>query len=82
MSGEHRRMNGWLLPVIVVVVGAYFLLTARQGGALRPVELKPINWVGLAVMVAGLVPAVGKSPLWKLAGTLICGVGAILVICA
>lgn len=82
MSGEHRRVGAWLLPVIVVAIGAYFLLAARQSGALRPVELKPVNWAGLTVMAAGLVPALGKKMPWKLVGTLVCGIGAILVICA
>ena len=83
MSGENRRYGGWLLPVIVVAVGAYFLVDALQKGTLTAVALKPVNYVGLALMVAGLVGvlALRKRDLWKLVGTLVCGVGAILVIC-
>ena len=83
MSGENRRYSGWLLPVLVVAVGAYFLVNALQRGALEAVALKPVNWAGLALMAVGLVAAVAlrKRDLWKLAATLVCGVGAILVIC-
>lgn len=83
MSGENRRFGGWLLPVLVVAVGAYFLVNGLRTGTLRAVALGPVNWVGLGLMAAGLVVAIalGKRGLWKLVGTLICGVGAILVIC-
>lgn len=83
MSGENRRYGGWLLPVIVVAVGAYFLVDALQKGTLTAVALKPVNYAGLALMVAGLVGvlALRKRDLWKLVGTLVCGVGAIMVIC-
>ena len=83
MSGENRRYGGWLLPVIVVAVGAYFLLNAMRQGTLTAVSLKPVNYVGLALMAAGLVGVVAlrKRDLWKLAGVLVCGVGAIMVIC-
>lgn len=80
MSGERGR-TGWLLPVIVVIAGGYFLLTGMQSGTLRAATLKPVNWAGLAVMAAGLVLALGKQPVRKLLGVLACGVGAILVIC-
>ena len=79
MSGEHRR--GWILPVIVVAVGAYFLVTGMQQGTLSAVTLKPVNWAGLALMAAGLVSAFMKRPALKLAGVAACGIGAILVIC-
>ncbi len=84
MSGEDRRFSanrGWLLPVIVVIAGAAFLIASMRGGTLSAVALKPVNLAGLALMIAGAVPALGKKPLGKLIGTLICGVGAILVIC-
>lgn len=81
MSGENRRFGGFLLPVIVVLVGAYFLVTGMRSGTLSAAELKPVNWVGLALMLAGLICAFFKKPALKLAGTLVCGVGAILVIC-
>ena len=81
MSGENRRFGGFLLPVIVVLVGAYFLVTGMRPGTLRAAELKPVNWVGLMLMLAGLVCAFFKKPALKRAGTLVCGVGAILVIC-
>lgn len=81
MSGENRRFGGWLLPVIVVAVGAYFLVTGMQSGTLKAVQLKPVNWAGIALMVAGLVPAFMSKPVLKLAGVLVCGIGAILVIC-
>lgn len=79
MSGERGR---FLLPVIVLAVGAYVLITSAGQGALQPVSLKPVRWAGIAVMAAGLVPAlVLKKPLWRLAGVVVCGIGAILVIC-
>ena len=79
MSGEDRR--GWILPVIVVAAGAYFLIAQTQRGALNAATLKPVNWAGIALMVAGLIPAFMKKPLLKLAGVLAVGIGAILVIC-
>ncbi len=80
MSGEHRR---FLLPVIVLAVGVYVMITSSGQGALRPVSLKPVQWAGIAVMAAGLVSAlvIRKKPLWRLAGVIVCGIGAILVIC-
>ena len=79
MSGEHRR--GWILPVIVVAVGAYFLVTGMQRGTLSAVTLKPVNWAGIALMVAGLVSAFMKKPALKLMGVALGGIGAVLVIC-
>lgn len=79
MSGERRR--GWFLPVIVVAVGAYFLIAGMRGGTLRAARLRPVNWAGVALMVAGLIPTFMKKPVLKLAGVLLCGIGAILVIC-
>ncbi len=80
MSGEHRRFGGFILPVLVVMAGAYFLYTQTRSGTLSAVELKPVNWIGLGAMAAGLVAALQKRPALKLIGTLVCGVGAILVI--
>ncbi len=83
MSGENRRYGGWILPVIVVAVGAYFLVNAIQKGTLQPVALGPVNIAGLVLMAAGLIASLAarKNGLIKLAATLVCGVGAILVIC-
>lgn len=81
MSGENRRIGGWLLPAIVVAVGAYFLISGMRSGTLRAVELKPVNWAGLGLMAAGLVAALLKKPVLKLLGVLVCAVGAIMVIC-
>lgn len=81
MSGEHRRFGGWFLPVIVVAIGAYFLITGMLNGTLHAVALRPVNWVGVGLMALGVVAAFFKKPLIKLAGVLICGVGAILIIC-
>ena len=81
MSGENRRYGGWMLPVLVVAVGAYFLYDAVQKGRLSPAALSPVNWLGLGLMIAGLIAALLKKPLVRLAGTLICGIGAIMVIC-
>ncbi|MBQ6373508.1 MAG: hypothetical protein IJJ45_03375 [Clostridia bacterium] len=83
MSGERRRAGGWLLPVIVVAVGALFLLNGVQNGTLKPVSLKPVNLAGLAVMAAGIIAVIAgrRTPLMKLAGVFICGAGAIMVIC-
>ena len=81
MSGEHRRMGGWILPMIVVAAGAYFLLTGVRSGTLNAVRLKPVNWAGLGVMAVGLVVALQRKPALKLVGTFACAIGAILVIC-
>lgn len=82
MSGESRRPGGWLLPVIVVAAGAYFLVTALQSGTLSAVSLKPVNWIGLALMVAGATVAlvVREKKLYKLAGVVLCVAGAVMVI--
>lgn len=81
MSGENRRIGGWLLPVIVVMVGAYFLATGMRAGNLRAVQLKPVNWAGLGAMLAGLVCALMKKPKLKLVGVFVCAIGAFMVIC-
>ena len=81
MSGENRRFGGWLLPVIVVGVGVYFLITGMQRGTLSAVKLKPVNLAGLALMAAGVIAALMKKPILKLTGLLVCAIGAILVIC-
>ena len=81
MSGENRRFGGWLLPVIVVAVGAYFLFTGMRSGTLRAANLRSVNWAGLGVMLAGLVAALTKKPKLKLVGVCACTVGAIMVIC-
>ena len=84
MSGDHKRLGGWMLPVIVVAIGAYFLATAVRQGTLKPVELHPVNWIGLAAMLAGLIFsfAFKRSQRMRLLGLLVCGIGAIMVICA
>lgn len=83
MSKEHRRPGSWLLPVLIAAVGVSYLVASNARGALSVAALKPINRVGLGVMLAGLVLAlfVRKRPLARLAGVMLCGVGAILVIC-
>ena len=81
MSGEHRRTGSFMLPAIVVIVGVVYALTAAQSGALSAARLKPVNWAGLVLMAAGLAAAFIKKPAAKLAGVLVCGIGAILVIC-
>ena len=80
MSGERRR---FLLPIIVLAVGVYVLITSSGQGALHPVSLKPVQWAGVAVMIAGAVAAVAvrKKALIRLTGVIVCGIGAILVIC-
>ena len=78
MSGESR---GWLLPVIVVAAGLFFLIRGITGGTLNAVTLKPVNWAGIALMVVGLVTAFVNKSAGKLLGVLVCGIGAILVIC-
>lgn len=78
MSGESR---GWLLPVIVVAAGLFFLIRGITGGTLNAVTLKPVNWAGIALMVAGLISAFMKKPALKLMGVTLCGIGAIMVIC-
>ena len=35
MSGENRRPYGWFLPVIVVAVGAYFLISASRSVSVK-----------------------------------------------
>lgn len=71
------------LPVIVVVIGAYFLISGMRAGTLTPVALKGENWAGLALMVVGLAASliVRKESMLRLLGVLLCGVGAIMVIC-
>ncbi len=81
MSGERKRGGVWLLPAIVVAAGAYFWGTQSRAGTLKAAKLAPVNGVGLALMAAGLVCALLKKPALRLAGTLLCGVGAIMVIC-
>ena len=80
MSGERRR--GWILPVIVVAIGACMLVSASRQGKLNAVLLKPANWVGLALMAVGAIVALAarKSKLLKLAGVFACGIGTIMVI--
>ena len=74
MSGENRRPYGWFLPVIVVAVGAYFLISASRSGTLAPTTLKGVNWVGLGLMGVGLVAALMKKPLLRLrAASMTCG---------
>ena len=81
MSGGRERIVGRLLPVIVIAVGAYFLLTGKANGTLSAARLRPVNWAGLALMAAGVAGAFFRKPLIKLIGVLVCGIGAILVIC-
>ena len=80
MSGERSR---FLLPIIVLAVGVYVLITSSGQGALQPVSLKPVQWAGVAVMIAGAAAAIAvrKRALVRLAGVIVCGIGAILVIC-
>ena len=80
MSGDRRRAGGWILPVIVVLVGAYFLWTSANRGALNAVKLTPAGWAGLALMVAGAVVAVRERRLLKIAGVALCVAGAVMVI--
>ena len=95
MSGEHRRTGGsrgdrpglraiHLMPVIIVAVGAYFLITGMRAGTLTPIQLKGAHWAGLALMAVGLAASLiwqKKKPLVSLLGVLLCGAGAIMVIC-
>ena len=83
MSGENRHFGGWFLPVLVVAVGIYLLTTGFQSGSLRPVAMKPVGWAGLALMAGGVIAcfAARQNKLIKLLGVMICGIGAILVIC-
>ena len=82
MPKDDRRFGGWILPAIVILAGAYFLISAAQRGNLSPVTLKPINWTGLAAVAVGAILALFiKKPWFRLAGILLCAIGAILVIC-
>ena len=80
MSGGNRRF-GFALPILVVAVGAYFLVNAMRAGTLKPIALEPVNIAGLAVMASGLVAVFAgrKRDVVKLTGTLVCGVGAVMV---
>ena len=82
MSGDKRRMGGWILPVIVVLIGAYFLWTSASRGALNAVRLTSAGWAGLGLMVAGAIVAVAvrERRLLKIAGLALCVAGAIMVI--
>ena len=77
MSGERRRF----LPVIVLIALICALAGGVQSGPLHAARLKPVNWMGIAMMAAGVALALGKAPARKLTGVLVCGIGAILVIC-
>ena len=78
---------------LVVVVIAAALGVFGKGGAFRRAELGAANLLGLAVMAAGLVvtvvasakrkddPSRGRAAAFMLAGTMVCGVGAIMAIC-
>ncbi len=81
MSGEHRRMGGFMLPAFVVIAGIVYALSAARNGTLSAAALKPVNWAGVALLVAGAVAAFQKKPAVKLVGVLAAGIGAILVIC-
>ena len=62
MSGEHRRMGGFMLPAIVVIAGIVYALSAARNGTLSAAALKPVNWAGLALMAAGVAAAFMKTP--------------------
>lgn len=85
MSGERgpnesKFQSGRMLPVIVVFVGAYLLYSAARSGTLSAVTLKPLNWIGLGLMVVGAVPAlISKNLTWRLGGVLVCSTGAAMV---
>ena len=78
MSGDHRA---WILPVIVVAMGLFIVIRGITSGTLNGVVLKPVNWAGIGLMVVGLVASFVNRSIGKLAGVLIVGIGAILVIC-
>ena len=78
--------------LVVVVIGAVLGMFGTKSGLKRP-ELSAVNIIGLVAMIAGLVLTVainalaakgeedGKSlpAVARLAGVLVCGVGAMLV---
>ena len=97
MSGRDGRdgLPGYAIVrgALVVVVIAALLGVFGASAALKRPDLKPVNWLGLAVMLIGLglalaAPAVcrkvhmeSKAAACRLIGVLVCGVGAIMVIC-
>jgi len=75
-------MGGWILPVIVVLAGAYLLWTNVSRGNLSAVKLTAASWAGLALMAAGAAAAIAvrERRLLKIAGLALCVAGAIMVI--
>ena len=93
-EGRNALNAYWVIrgALVVVVIAAVLGVFSVKGGMKRP-DLSAVNIIGLAVMVAGLgVTAIthalaakrakeGKSlpALARLAGVLVCGVGAMMV---
>jgi len=94
-GGDRNGLNAWwwIRGALVVVIIAAVLGVFGANTALKRPKLSPVNLIGLAVMVIGLGATVvlhalaakreraGESlpALARLAGVLICGVGAMLV---
>ena len=93
MSGRGEDRGGdsprvWLRGALVVVaIAALMGAFGLQSGLQRP-QLKPVNYAGIGVMIAGLLVSLfgGRlardkqvAPFIRLGGVLICGVGAAMV---
>ena len=90
--GDSPR--GWIRGALVVVVIAAVLGVLGAGSGIRRPDLGALNIAGIAVMLLGLIAVVLSQPIaarlpqdrrdraavWiKLAGVLICAVGAMMV---
>ena len=93
MSGRGEDRGGdsprvWLRGALVVVAIAALLgAFGLQSGLQRP-QLKPVNYVGIGVMIVGLLVSLfgGRlardkqvAPFIRLGGVLLCGIGAAMV---
>lgn len=97
MSGRDGRngLLGYyaVRGALVVIVIAAVLGVFGKSAALKRPDLGLVNYIGLAVMAVGLGVTViatamfnnertrGKAAACRLIGVLVCGIGAIMVIC-
>ena len=88
MSGRDGRdgLPGYAIVrgALVVVVIAALLGVFGASAALKRPDLKPVNWVGLALAASAVYRKArmeSKAAACRLIGVLVCGVGAIMVIC-
>ena len=92
-GGGGRSGNGWLRGALIIFVGAAVLSVFSKRTEMQRPVLSAVNIVGIALMVVGLALTLlafriaeimsrsGRdvAPIVKMAGVLVCGVGAALV---